>query len=165
MLFLYLKANAKDWWKIKKHSEVVYFMFIPYLKSTRSSLQQSYCTYSLCMFSHSPKTRYNLGDSPQAFSITAIPYLHLIAPLIELIAIISRYFFIFPTSFLPTHLHFSSFWLDLPYKAWMWCCSWAWLTLPSGLLALSSSAPKPHSCFIHILQHKLLSLCWIIPLW
>ena len=81
MLFLYLKANAKDWWRIKKHSEVVYFMFIPYLKSTRSSLQQSYCTYSLCMFSHSPNTIYNLGDS-QAFSIAAIPYLHLIASLI-----------------------------------------------------------------------------------
>lgn len=82
MLFLYLKANAKDWWRIKKHSEVVYFMFIPYLKSTCSSLQQSYCTYSLCMFSHSPKTIYSLGDSPQGFSIAAIPYLHLITSLI-----------------------------------------------------------------------------------
>lgn len=68
--------------KKKKHNEVVYFMFIPYLKSRRSSFQQSYCTYSLYMFSHSPETIYSLGDSPQAFSIAAIPYLHLIASLI-----------------------------------------------------------------------------------
>ena len=33
-------------------------------------------------FPHSPKTIYSLGDSPQAFSIAAIPYLHLIASLI-----------------------------------------------------------------------------------
>ena len=85
MLFLHLQANAKDWWrkkKKKKHSEVLYFMFIPYFKSRRSSFQQSYCTYSLYMFSHSPKTIYSLGDSPQAFSITAITYLHLKASLI-----------------------------------------------------------------------------------
>ena len=82
MLFLYLKANAKDWWRIKKHSEVVYFMFIPFLKSTCSSLQQSSCTYSLCMFSPFSKDYIQPRWLPQAFSIAAILYLHLIASLI-----------------------------------------------------------------------------------
>lgn len=104
----------------KKQSDI-YFMFIAYLKSRHSSLQQSDYTYQLCIFSHSPKTMYTLIDSSQPSSISAIPYLQLITSLIVYWANRnSWYFLMFPVSYLPTDLHFYSFWPPLSYNGLMW---------------------------------------------
>ena len=66
----------------KKKSEVFFTLRLYPISKVDVALSSSLTSYSLYMFSHSPKIIYSLGDSSQAFSITAIPYLHLIASLI-----------------------------------------------------------------------------------
>lgn len=77
-----LQVNAKNWWRMIKHSDFVYIVFIPSLKCRHSTLQQSYYAYQLFIFSHSSSDYAQPIDSPQYSTISTVSYLQPITSLI-----------------------------------------------------------------------------------